>query len=588
MQGPLGRATVAAAGQTLALGRGLVAALRGEGAAERYAQAQASAMQSAVPSIARAVLVIMCGYVVAQLWFRPAQVWAAWPAYVVQIATAALLLVGMRSTWLRHRAETAFAVGEFAFTTSLVLQLLSPETAPAGIAGFIAIKLMATALFVPWRARRQYLSVAYTLAIYGLALAAAPHLANEDKKLHLVAVPVIAGLLSALGTARAVGLRRTLLDQTAERETAVARLQLVLDSMPVGCIISDASLRYVYWNRAAEDIFGYKVDEVVGKSAVDVITPPHLRELSVRGFEELAREDHMLGPMRLENVTKDGRTIVCEWSAVALRNPDGSFGGMLSMCQDVTEKHRDEEARRELIAQLQESDRVRAAFVATLSHELRSPINVILGYHDLLLEGVFGPISSEQREVIDRVGQAARQLLELVTSTLEVSRVQAGRSALNLQLIHPAALLEQIRLETREMQEKEGVEVQWQVPEGLPPIYSDAAKLKVIVRNLLSNALKYTDEGVVRIRAGEATRGLEIEVSDTGYGIPPDALPHIFEPFRQFHTHTGSAGAGLGLYLVRLFADLIGAQLSVQSEVGKGTTFTVSIPLQPPGTLVRP
>lgn len=570
------------------MGLGLISRAEERGEADRYARAQAEAMQTAVPSIARAVLAIMLAYVLVQLWARPAQFWAAWPAYVAEILAAAFVLIGTRvSTWRRH-AEILFVIGDIIFTSGLTLQLLSRETALGGVAGFTAVKMMATALFVPWRPQRQYVSVAYTLALYGLALMLAPHTHEEPKKVHLIALPAIAAFLSALGTVLATRLRHALLERTLEREAAVARLQRVLDRMPVGCIISDADLRYVYWNRAAENIFGYKMDEVVGKSAVDVITPSHLRALSVQGFKELAREDSVLGPMRLENVTKDGRTVICEWSAVALRNPDGSFAGMLSMCQDVTESHRDEQARRDLIAQLEESDRIRAAFVATLSHELRSPINVILGYHDLLMEGVFGPVSPTQHDVIERIGQAARQLLELVTSTLEVSRLQAGRTALNLQLIHPAALLEQIRSETLEIQDKEGVTVEWHIPEGLPPVYTDPAKVKVIIKNLLSNALKYTERGFVRVSAAEAERGLEIRVSDTGYGIPADALPHIFEPFRQFHAHVGDGGAGLGLYLVRLFADLIGAQMSVQSEVGKGSTFKLWIPLQPPGTLVQP
>ncbi len=588
MQDQTTGASVAAAGQTLPLGQGLVSGLEQSGGAEPYSRAQTEAMEAALPAIARAVLVILLVYVAAQLWFRPAQLWAAWPAYLAEVFAATLVLLSVRVSSLRHRAETLFGIGDFVFTSGLTLQLLSPETAPGGVAGFTAVKMMATALFVPWRAQRQYLSVAYTLSLYGLALILAPHVHEEPRKLYLVAIPAVAAFLSALGTLQAARLRHTLLERTFEREAAVTRLQRVVDRMPVGCIISDANMRYAYWNRAAEQIFGYKLQEVVGKSAVEVITPAYLRDVSARALEELARKEQVLGPMRSENVTKDGRTIICEWSAVGLRNPDGSFAGVLFMCQDVTEKHRDEQAHRELIARLEESDRMRAAFVATLSHELRSPINVILGYHDLLTEGVFGPVSRNQLDVIERIGQAAKQLLELVTSTLEVSRVQAGRTPLNLQLIHPSALLTQIRSETLEIQAKEGLQVEWEVPDGLPPVYTDAAKVKVIVKNLLSNALKYTERGVVKIAAAEARQGVEIRVSDTGYGIPPEALPHVFEPFRQFHTQSGSGGAGLGLYLVRLFSDLIGAQLSVESEVGKGSTFTVCIPFQPPGTLVQP
>ncbi|GIW43045.1 MAG: hypothetical protein KatS3mg077_0327 [Candidatus Binatia bacterium] len=589
MEGSSAKLSSAAAGQTLALGRGLVSVLREHAQRDRYARAQEEAMRSAVPSIAWAVLLIVSAYIGVQLWLRPSQVWAVWPAYGLQLLAPLAVLAGVRTRmWERH-AETLFVVGEFVFTAALVSQVLSRETAIAGIAGFVAVKVMATALFVPWRARRQYASVAFTLALYGLGLVLAPHFADEPRKLHLVAVPAVAGILSVLGVAQAARLRETLLHEAADRDLAVKRLETVLDRMPVGCIISDAELRYVYWNKAAENIFGYSSDEVLGKSAVEVVTPPHLRNLSVRGFEELAQgRNTTVGPMRLENITKDGRTIICEWNAVALTDPDGAFVGMLSMCQDVTEQHRTEQARRELVGQLQEADRMRAAFVATLSHELRSPLNVILGYHELLHEGVFGTLSTAQLEVLDRIGQAARQLLELVTSTLEVSRIQAGRAALNLRLLQPLGLMEQIRSETLELQQKDGVSVEWDLSERLPPVYTDEAKLKVIVKNLLSNALKYTEAGTVKISARAVERGIEIAVSDTGPGIPEDLLPHIFEPFRRGEVDSKKSGAGLGLYLVRFFADLIGAQITVQSTVGQGSTFSVLLPIQPPGILVEP
>lgn len=583
------RASVAAAGQTSALACGLVAIGAAPDSAGRYAQAQAEAIRLAAPVIAWTVMAIVLAYVVAQLWFRPTEVYAVWPAYVVQLLAPAFFLLAMRFAPVQSHVETAFLAADVAFTTALALQILSPETAVSGIAGFLAVKVMATALFVPWRARHQYASVAYALGVYIVALWFSPHVQHEPHRLHLYAIPAVAALLSALGTARAARLRQTLLEQTAERETAVGRLQLVLDRMPVGCIVTDAAMRYTYWNKAAERIFGHRQEEVLGKSAVEVITPPHLREWSRRGLTELASRDAS-GPMRLENITKDGRTIVCEWSAAALRNPDGSLAGTLSMCQDVTAEHQEQEARRKVLAELQEMDRMRAAFVATLSHELRSPINVILGYYDLLLEGVFGPVSHPQREVLGRIGQAAQQLMELVTSTLEVSRAEAGRAVLNLQMVHVQALLEEVRAETLEIQGKAGVAVHWEATGSLPVLYTDPAKLKVIVKNLLSNALKYTERGSVRVMATDSDKGVEIHVADTGLGIPADALPHIFEPFRQFHPQTKetAGGTGLGLYLVRLFAELIGAEVTVTSEVGKGSTFIVKVPLQPPGTVVKP
>ncbi len=542
-------------------------------------------MLAAIPPIAWSAAAITAAYALAQLWVRPGQALSVWPLYVVQ-CTVPLFLLGVLKTRLRAHVETAFLAADLVYTGALCAQLLGPDTHPSGIAGFVAVKLLAVAAFVPWRPQYQWVSVCGALLFYGICLPYSVRYALETHRLHLYALPLIAGGFSILGIRGVARQRLELARHALIREVTLGRLQLLLDHMPAACVVSDRENRYVYWNRAAESMFGYRAEEVLGKSVFEVITPPHLRDLSRRGIELTARVGN-IGPLRSENLTKDGRRIVCEWSMVALRDADGSFFGVLSMCQDVTERHRDEEERRKTIEKLREVDRLRADFVATMSHELRNPLNAIMGYAGLLVEGTFGPLVPEQRAILERMNLRARELLELVNSALDVSRIESGQAVVKLEVVQPSAVLEDIQQGTAELQ-KPGVRIEWDIEPDLPALYTDATKVKVIVRNLLSNAVKYTDQGYVRVRARRSYPGVEISVSDSGRGIPNAELENIFRPFHQLRERGSEdpPGAGLGLYLVHRFAELLGAEIHVESEVGKGSTFTVKLPAQPPGTLL--
>jgi len=234
-----------------------------------------------------------------------------------------------------------------------------------------------------------------------------------------------------------------------------------------------------------------------------------------------------------------------------------------------------------LVGQLEQANRLKSDFLATMSHELRTPLNVIIGYNELLLDEVFGTLSPEQAASLDRVGTSARELLELINATLDISRLETGRAALNLQEINTIALLHEIEAETRALREKPGVESVWTIAAQLPPIYSDAVKLKVLLKNLVANAFKFTDRGSVTIAADAADGWLQLSVSDTGIGMSADTLGVIFEPFRQGDSSTTRrhGGVGLGLYIVTRLLNLLGGRIDVQSRPDHGSTFHVWVPL---------
>lgn len=548
-------------------------------AAESFAKQRDDLVAANAPTVGITVFAVTALYVLSQLAMRPAQLRAASVAYLLQLAIPLLTVVVMRMA-PRHHAQLVALGAELAYTACLTGQLLAPETSTSGTIVFLCLKLMATALFFPWSARFQYVSAGATVALYWLCLLFTGRPYDEGPRAHHYVAIAIAAVLSAAGARSADRVRRDLFRYDADREELLSRLQLILEHMPIACIINDAEFRYTYWNPAAEQLFGYRFDEVRGKHPVDVIAPPSQRDRVREIFHQLA-EGGVLGPGRSPNRTKDGRMIVCEWNSVPLRRRDGTFVGVLSMCQDVTARQHDEEERQVLLEELRAANRLKSDFVATMSHELRTPLNVILGYHDLLQEQAFGALGEEQASVLRRMRQSAAELLELINATLDVSRLESGRVEVEKQRFAISDLIAQVNAETRELQSKAGVRVEWRVAPDLPTVHSDPAKLKIVVKNLLSNALKFTEAGSVVLTADARDRGVEIEVADTGVGIAPDALPIIFEPFRQIDESPtrSQGGVGLGLYIVRRLVDILGATLAVDSEPGRGTTFRVWVPL---------
>jgi len=236
----------------------------------------------------------------------------------------------------------------------------------------------------------------------------------------------------------------------------------------------------------------------------------------------------------------------------------------------------------QLVADLRHADRIKSEFVATMSHELRTPLNMILGYNELLLDGTFGTLLPEQRSTLERIHASSTDLLDLITATLNVNRLQAGRSGVQLEEIHLATLLDELQEQLDRMPRKPDVLLEWSCPPGLPRLQSDPAKLKIIVKNLVANAVKFTDHGrvTVSVRHEIETGQLEIAVGDTGIGIPATELPHIFDMFRQARNVAArqSGGVGLGLYIVKRFVELLGGVVEVQSRLGLGTTFRVRLP----------
>jgi signal transduction histidine kinase len=237
-----------------------------------------------------------------------------------------------------------------------------------------------------------------------------------------------------------------------------------------------------------------------------------------------------------------------------------------------------------LYHQLEAANRHKSEFLANMSHELRTPLNAIIGFSEVLLERMFGDVNPKQAEYLDDILASGRHLLSLINDILDLSKIEAGRLELDLAPFDLPLTLENALTLVRERATRHGITLDLGVDDRLGPSVGDERKVKQIVLNLLSNAVKFTPAGGrVGLRATLADGAVEVSVSDTGIGIAPEDQEAIFEEFRQVGASSSSKheGTGLGLTLARRLVELHGGRIWLQSEVGKGSTFTFTLPVRP-------
>ena len=237
-----------------------------------------------------------------------------------------------------------------------------------------------------------------------------------------------------------------------------------------------------------------------------------------------------------------------------------------------------------LVADLRTASRLKSEFVATMSHELRTPLNVIMGYTDLLLEEAFGTLAAEQQNVIVRIQRSSRELFDLISATLDLNRLEAGRLDVSVERVSLTDLLADLEADTAARLDARGLELRWEVAADLPELETDRTKLRTVLKNLVGNAIKFTERGKVTVTAEPADGAVVFTVADTGIGIREQDLPVIFEMFRQVESANTRrhGGVGLGLYIVKRLVEELGGEVKVESEWGVGTRFRVRVPLRVP------
>jgi signal transduction histidine kinase len=237
-----------------------------------------------------------------------------------------------------------------------------------------------------------------------------------------------------------------------------------------------------------------------------------------------------------------------------------------------------------LYDQLEAANRHKSEFLANMSHELRTPLNAVIGFSDVLLEGTFGELNDKQTQYVNIVLGSGRHLLSLINDILDLSKIEAGRTDLELTTFDLEMAVDNTVTLVRDRAARHSLDLEVDVQPGLAPVVADERKFKQILLNLLSNAVKFTpDGGRISVRATRIDGSAEIAVSDTGIGIAPADQEAIFEEFRQVGSDVvrKREGTGLGLTLTRKFVELHGGTVRVASELGKGSTFTFTIPDRP-------
>jgi signal transduction histidine kinase len=234
-------------------------------------------------------------------------------------------------------------------------------------------------------------------------------------------------------------------------------------------------------------------------------------------------------------------------------------------------------------AELEQANRLKSEFLATVSHELRTPLNVIMGYASMINDGEAGPVTDEQRDLLSAVHRYSKLQLDLITNVLDFSRLASGKVSMRIEHFSLRPVLQDLHALNAPRVAERDVKLILDAAAALPDLETDRVKVQEIVHNLIDNAIKFTESGSITVRAfmGLVRGHVVIEVADTGVGIPPEEVPHVFEEFRQVGESATrrTGGVGLGLSIVKGLVGVLGGRIGVQSVVGQGSTFRVELPI---------
>ena len=259
----------------------------------------------------------------------------------------------------------------------------------------------------------------------------------------------------------------------------------------------------------------------------------------------------------------------------------------------VTQRTHELEERTEqlevALSRATEADRLKSEFLANMSHELRTPLNSIIGFSRVILNGIDGPITDLQRTDLTAIYNSGVHLLGLINDILDLSKIEAGHMELRKESVDLSPTVKGVLNTCTPLVQDKAVDMSEQIPIDLPPVYADPTRVRQIILNLVSNAIKHTDRGTITVSAHARGEEVIVSVSDTGTGIAPHDLPKVFEPFRQVGRagERRAAGTGLGLAISQRFVEMHGGQIWVESKLGKGSVFSFTLPVMGGGRPTR-
>lgn len=376
------------------------------------------------------------------------------------------------------------------------------------------------------------------------------------------------------------GIQRDISERKKTEEAikqAQQRLELHVKQTPLGVIEFDLNMNITAWNPSAEQIFGYTQEEMVGKDA-RIIIPEDIQGLMEETWEKLVTKQGGTRGVN-KNIRKDGELITCDWYNTPLVDKHGRVIGIASLVQDITNQKDYEEGLIFAKEKAEESDRLKSEFLAQVSHEIRTPINVILSFSSLMKVELEGIVSEDLNSGFQAMSRAGKRIIRTIDLILNMSEVQTGTYEYVPRTINLYdEVLKNSYQEFKQYAKEKGLQLNLHNNIENPIVKADEYTINQIFGNLIDNAIKYTKEGKIDIHIKDSGNGSIItEVTDTGIGISKEYLEKLFIPFTQEEQgYTRKfEGNGLGLALVRSYCELNSAKIEVESEKGIGSTFRV-------------
>lgn len=345
-------------------------------------------------------------------------------------------------------------------------------------------------------------------------------------------------------------------------------------------MVHDLEGKIVDVNKMACKILGYTEDEIKQKSVFDLIAPDD-RERIVSKLRYIRIKGHLRTETRI--MRSDGTVLILDVNSSLINTQEELI---LAVGRDITDRIEAEKAMLDAKIEAEIANRTKSDFLANMSHELRTPLNSIIGFSDAMIDGISGNLEPRQEHYLHHISNSGHHLLTLINDILDLSKIEAGKMDLHLEIIDVGKVVDEIVTMTETLSSEKKINIEVDMPEQIPGIQADRSKFKQILYNLVGNAIKFTDSGgKITVRAETDDRTIRVSVIDTGIGISLNDQEKLFKPFSQIDSSSSRIyqGTGLGLALVKELVESHGGRIWVESEFGKGSKFIFEIPIDQSG-----
>jgi PAS domain S-box-containing protein len=377
---------------------------------------------------------------------------------------------------------------------------------------------------------------------------------------------------------------RTLSLQESEKT-----FRYVVEHAPISILIINKDAKITEFNPEAEIATGYSREQALGKNFIELLVAKESRKKAFQlSLSTLNGEDFRGIELYLQRA--DGTKVQFECSAsLAGFGANAGARQIVAIGRDISQQKALEQSLIIARESAESADRIKSMFVASMSHELRTPLNSIIGFLGVVLQGMSGELNVKQKDQLGRAYHSSKHLLSLITDVIDISKIEAGFLQVHVERFDLASLLVEVQHAVQHLAEEKGLALIIECPKDIK-LDTDRKRLYQVVLNVVSNGLKYTEHGSVKVTASTNSKQLTIVVEDTGIGIKEADLQNLFKPFERIDSHLKikTLGTGLGLYLTRkILNQLLGGDISLTSQLGEGSIFTIQVPVKMPEIVIK-